>query len=513
MKLRLGSAALGCAATLLAFTVGSNDAQACGGCFVPPSETTVVSGHRMALAISTDQTVLWDQIEYSGDPADFAWVLPVKPGAVLQVSTDAWFEALEAATATQVVAPPLNCGGGAPAQSEAGGCNSDPFGSRSVNDLASAEGSSGGPGAVPPPVEVVHQGTVGPYETVTLHANEQGALVTWLTENDYGIDQDIQPIIDAYTADGFDFIALRLSPNQGVRAMRPVRVVSPGAVPALPLRMVAAGTGANVALTLYIVGEGRWGTQNFPGATVDAAKLSWDFSTSASNYAELRTGVLAEAEGRTWLTSYAKSGALLSPVTNANQGLFSLQLLDGSSASTIAQAYLQQGELNGETTENNCIVASTLLDSIADSSAVVVNPCPIDGGECAAVPDDQTDARTLACGELDDVAVALTGMHPRDVWVTRLESNLPRAALGLDLSVEAADQTNVDNVLGAPSATNAPCPVAGAITPPGQAKTDGGSGSRRKQATTALTLLFAAGMLVRRAMRRRVAIGASASAT
>ena len=56
-------------------------AEACGGCFVPQSERTVVTDHRMALSISQQQTVLWDQIRYSGDPAEFAWVLPVRAGA------------------------------------------------------------------------------------------------------------------------------------------------------------------------------------------------------------------------------------------------------------------------------------------------------------------------------------------------------------------------------------------------------------------------------------------------
>jgi hypothetical protein len=50
------------------------------------------------------------------------------------------------------------------------------------------------------------------------------------------------------------------------------------------------------------------------------------------------------------------------------------------------------------------------------------------------------DSRTLACDGLDDLAVALTGMHPKDVWVARLEANLPRQALGTDLTLKAADR-------------------------------------------------------------------------
>ena len=75
MNLRLIPSLSGFA--LLATLALPDDARACGGCFVP-SETTVVTAHRMALAISPVQTVLWDQIQYAGSPAEFAWVLPVK---------------------------------------------------------------------------------------------------------------------------------------------------------------------------------------------------------------------------------------------------------------------------------------------------------------------------------------------------------------------------------------------------------------------------------------------------
>jgi hypothetical protein len=66
---------------------------------------------------------------------------------------------------------------------------------------------------------VVHKGTVGPYDTVTLSTSTPGALNTWLTTNGYGVDEGTQPIIDAYVAEEFDFIALRLQPGAGVREM------------------------------------------------------------------------------------------------------------------------------------------------------------------------------------------------------------------------------------------------------------------------------------------------------
>ena len=55
-------------AAVAASLASSTDALACGGCVVPPEENTIVTGHRMALSISTTQTTLWDQIQYSGNP-------------------------------------------------------------------------------------------------------------------------------------------------------------------------------------------------------------------------------------------------------------------------------------------------------------------------------------------------------------------------------------------------------------------------------------------------------------
>jgi hypothetical protein len=429
---------------LAASLFGARDARACGGCYHRPSETetTVVTGHRMVLSVSTTQTVLWDQIQYDGDPSEFAWVLPVKQGARIELATDAWFETLDAATAVNVVSPPLDC---APAPSaERSGCGVD-YETGEAVDLA----DTGGGYSIPSePVTVVHRGTVGPYETVTLSTDTPGALNTWLESHGFAVDTDIQPIIDAYVAEGFDFIALRLQPGKGVRAMKPVRVVMKGASPALPLRMVAAGTGPFVDIVLFVVTEGRFVTKNFPGATIPVDELSWDHLTTESNYTALRKSALDGDKGRSWLTSYAKKGALLSPVENPISKGNVTYTTSTRSVQTIAEAYLDQAMKNDETNGAQCAKKPT---QYADSDLVVTDPCPPDAqspDQCAAVPVGTLDARALACGSADDLAVALEGLHPRDVWVTRLESFLPRAALATDLDLEPASvQSPVENWL------------------------------------------------------------------
>jgi hypothetical protein len=222
-------------------------ADACGGCAVPPDTNTQVTGHRMILAASKTQTTLYDQIAYSGEPESFAWFLPIKGQVDIGLSADAMFALLADSSQVVVFPPPVSCvssGRGA-------------FG-------AVAEDSSGHGGVYVPPdesVNVIAKETVGPYETVQLESKVPGALAAWLGDHGYAIPADVKPVIDAYESEGFDFLAMKLVPGQGVTSMRPVRVTAPGSGLALPLRMVAAGTGAITPVLLHIVSEGRYEVQ------------------------------------------------------------------------------------------------------------------------------------------------------------------------------------------------------------------------------------------------------------
>jgi hypothetical protein len=474
--------ALACSAAAVAL-VPPRTARACGGCFHPedqaPEQSSVVTAHRMALSISSTQTVLWDQVAYAGSPAEFAWVLPVKPGASVEVASDAWFEALDAATATRVSAPALACespdvsGPGCGGPVAQAGCSAD-------------EAAGGEPMYLQPPpdpVTVVHEGSVGPYETVTLHSDVPGALSDWLVDHGFRIDDDIQPIIDSYSSNGFDFIALRLLPEVGVQQMRPVRVIQPGAAPTLPLRMVAAGTGANVQLTLFVLGEARWRTMNFPELLIAGSELTWDFDPQRSDYAAVRENKLV-GNGGGWLTSYSQPGALLSPVPDPVTGAAVPYQTATGVSSTIADAFVQQAIANGETIGGPC---AQVIASLAQSDAKVVDPCPVVGAEpCGPLQPGEVDALSLVCPPvpgneipLDDLAVALTGMHPRDVWVTRLEANLPRAALAADLALTPADnQVPVAGWLVAEKALSEPCPLASGAS--AAALSRGGRGPSRR---------------------------------
>lgn len=456
-------------------------AEACGGCFVPPSERTVVTDHRMALSISTTQTVLWDQIRYSGDPSEFAWVLPVRAGATIELSNDAFFSALDASTQPVIYAPQTYGG--------AYGC-----GLTGCASETAASSASDGPAAGQ--VQILSQSVVGPYETVTLRATDPGALRRWLTGHAYAIPPAIGPTIDAYVAESFDFIALRLRPDCGERSMQPVRIVTKGADPTLPLRMVAAGIGARVGLTLYIISEGRWQPQNFPHAEVETKSILWDRTQNRSNYEPLVEALMTAGEGRTWVTEYAQRAqvytyhdpryGLPAPSYAPARGgqtpgladvyfsqCFDARASSGSSATTPqpftpcrngadAGIDTQATSDAGDGAKDAGVVDAGDVDA-GDADAGVVDAGEEDAGD-AGVAADGGDAGGTAtmgtpdagiappsdvtkCVYLDDLDVAMRGLHATDTWVTRLRASLPAGALTGDLRLEASVvQREVENV-------------------------------------------------------------------
>ena len=356
----------------------ARDAAACGGCFVPPDESTQVTGHRMMLSVSQTETTLWDQISYSGNPSSFAWILPTKGLVQVGLSSDALFAFVGQATAVTVLPPPLNC------PSPPDSC----FGN-GAEDGASA--GSGGATASPGGVTVVAQETVGPYETVQLKSDDPAALKAWLTSHNFSVPPDVQPVIDAYVADHFDFLALKLVPGQGLDAMRPVRVTTPGASPVLPLRMVAAGTGAVTPITLWVLGEGRYETANFDNFTVDTSSVIWNWDTSSSTYPVLKQAAFASSGGQGWLTESARPTS-------------SFELTDN---------LIQVAEFNP--------TGSGYGDAMG----------------LHAVEEATADADKL-----------LGNINPAALWITRLHAQLPRAALGADLEVGASmTQTPVANII------------------------------------------------------------------
>jgi hypothetical protein len=275
-------------------------------------------------------------------------------------------------------------------------------------------------------VVVVSQQTVGPYAAVQLQSTDPTALSQWLASNGYEIPTDVQPVIAAYLNEGFDFLALKLLPGLGIQAMRPVRVTTPGAALSLPLRMVAAGTGATVGITLWVVSDGRYEPRNFQSFTVAASELTWNFAAGTSDYTTIRAQKEAQYGQAAWQT---ESSVLVNPLN----------------------------------------IEFVVLQQANDYAALPA----ADGGSAGPGASSPGQAR------LDDLG-ALFPTGASSVRITRLSADLSHAALATDLTLEASsDQSVLTNVYPVTNYVNAPaCPPASACNC-GGASSSSSSGSNQ----------------------------------
>jgi MYXO-CTERM domain-containing protein len=402
-----------------------HDAAACGGFFGETDDA--VTQHRMVLSIGQSQTTLYDEIAYTGAPSSFAWVLPIKGQVTIGLSADAVFDTFDALTATEVSPPQVTC------PSAPSTCPEPP------TENGAASGSSSGGGGV----DVTNEQVVGPYETVQLQSTDPQALSAWLASNGYSIPSAMQPVVAAYVAQGFDFLAMKLIPGAGVQSMRPVRVSFAGASPTLPLRMVAGGTGPTVSITLWVVGDGRWEPANFPWFRIQDTQLIWNWSTNTSNYTTLEQQTEAAANNATW-------------------------------------------EVQASIEENLASVESQIQETaeygiIADGSG----PAPSTPGADNYLPvaaSGSSPAETADQVMADDVTALFAGTSNGTFRLTRLRADLAHAALANDLELQAAaDQSELTNFRVAAQSVNGPlCPVYDGCNVIGEAPytpgTSGGSG-------------------------------------
>lgn len=474
--------------------LAAHQAHACGGGFfttMDQAQTTNVSGHRVVISISNDQTVLWDQIQYQGDPQSFAWIYPVKPGASLEVGSDAWIDTLDARTTPLIGSPEGFCdfGGGGDADNSGCACGSA--------DKAGGDFQNGGvPTEREPVVNVVHEGTAGPYEYMILDTTTPGVLADWLTMRNFVVPMGIQPILDDYMAQGYHFIAAKLTPGAGVQQMKPLRVVMPGMQTTFPLRMLTAGARDNVGLVAFVLSESRMDTTNFSALALNPADLTWDWDNHISDYDQVRGTWLAQNQGSVFLTTYARHSRLLF------EDGFSPEV---AGYKLIADEFYEQGFKNQETT---MACDHAIYTGLAESTKKVVDLCPTDPMMCASPGTNEIDSRAFACGPLDDLAVALTGLHPANVWLTRLEANLPVAALGQDLTLASKPSDEMGPEFTANGSKGDPCAAASGVAMIGQGNKNPPSSPLRGFFIMGLLGLTAGAMLTRRITRKPVFITA-----
>ncbi len=255
-------------------------------------------------------------IKYSGDPEQFAWIVPVAEAPELSLSPVSAFGMLDRATAPDVAVnvddlcpvsewacqyhPAPDCGGGG------GGCGmsaqsagDDDFGAALDAGASSSDGATGGE----PPVTVIDTEVVGDYQTVTFRATEAAAAAQWLRDNGFIVNPTTTLYMEPYVEANMVFVAAKLVPGAGVGAIKPLRMRFRAPFPMIPLVLTAVAAEPHLTVTAFIFGAQPFRPMSHPVVTIDPARIAQD-RDGRNNYPMVLARTIDEAGGDGFAVEY-----------------------------------------------------------------------------------------------------------------------------------------------------------------------------------------------------------------
>jgi uncharacterized protein (TIGR03382 family) len=278
---------------LLAFaslSLLSPPALACGGMFCDAAVPVDQAAERIVFTFEGDQLTTEVQITYQGQDDDFAWVVPVPAEPELFVSNDALFTQIANATVPTFTLIGDQKGGGS-------------FGCAVDNQLqlaprADSDDAGGG-------VSVVSEGTVGPYDTVVLQADDSATLLTWLQDQGYNLPDDVATVLEPYTATGQYFVALKLSADKDTGDLAPLGMRYPATAASIPIQLTSIATVPDLPIEAFVLGPSRAVPDNYLHVQINEAAIDW--YTAGSNYRAVVARAADEAGGQAFVTDFSGS--------------------------------------------------------------------------------------------------------------------------------------------------------------------------------------------------------------
>ncbi len=413
---------------LLLVALRPDEARAMGLVVGKGGEHAVLSTARVAVATSAARTTWWGQVTVGGASTGFVWIVPVQPGARIDLASDAWLDALDAATSPVVLAPPA-----------ATSCNAHVPPDRVPPARTSASTKPAGSGIFA----------------------DLPTLIRFVEDAGYAIPESFTPALGAALTSGsllaastYDASAL---PTHTLRFVEEAPVSLPFALTSLvaPSAFGDAGgdaAGLEVNVTAFIV-AGAAASAGAAPLTVDPGSVLWR-SDGTSTYVDARDALIESWNGARWLTESALPDLL-----------FDGALVPGSTAlpAVVAQYFTFAGAYGDASgVPWDCTAAAYAAHGSSTPYAVsctagALGIAPGGISPCAELGDGvPTPVDPLLCGgSADDAAIAVAALTPADTWVSRLDG-IVTAGSGSDVPIAVAAATPSSPVLTA-SNTGASC--------------------------------------------------------
>lgn len=312
----LGHIGFGVAAALALTAAAPGSALACG-CFAPPDPSVpiVQAGERILFAHENGEVLAHIQIQYSGKPGEFGWLLPLpavpkdkagKDG--IDLGVDELFTRLTSTTQPKYrltrVYP--DCGGKSAGRGFPNAAQADSDGAGGVADMASPS----------PPSPLVLQSSVGPYDYAVLKADNKDLMLQWLKDNRYFVPTGTEQASAPYIRPGAFFLALKLRAGESAGSLQPVVLRYKSDLPMIPLVLTSVAAQPNMGIQVWMLGAGRAIPRNYYHTVVNDAQINW--FTAGANYNDVIIKAVGEADGKhSFVTEYAGASTVMRNLLNA----------------------------------------------------------------------------------------------------------------------------------------------------------------------------------------------------
>lgn len=383
---------------------------------------------RVAIAASAQRVTLWTSLRFTSPGGPLVIVVPAPPGAALDVASDAWFEALEVATAPRIFPPG----------------SVSPF----------CPGKSGSPNLFELDGYVGHAASLAPQDVVVL--DDASKVATWASQIGVTVPPVVQNALEKLS--GVSFLAVSFNAPAGEQITPTLRVSMSSTPPTLPFALTRASN-EDLHVTAWTLGPGRGDMIGSVEVAVSPSALSWNANEGESDYKSHRADALASDPTR-FLVEAASHDRLGKAATIAS-GTATIE----SVVSTFFERAAAYGDGNFDAAA--CIA---LAEPALESSSPVVDACP--AASIGVVPPatncvestgpGKTNPAVLRCGPgADDLAIALSGLAPKDAFLSRHALVIPASSAGTDTIVGFPSKTAMSPVITAGSVDYGDCNTEG----------------------------------------------------
>jgi hypothetical protein len=255
------------------------------------------TGENILFVLSQDKVEAHIQIQYKGEAARFAWVVPVPALPEFDIGSQQLFTNLLAGTVPtygytttrdtcdQVQAPKSS------------------FDNSGVITLASPN-VPGGP-------EIVLKQTVGAFDVTVLQGGTAQEVVDWLNTNGYALPDTAPALLQGYVAQQFMFVAVKLTGGAGIDEIHPLVVRYTGTEPCVPLKLTSVAAVENMGIRTFFLGDSRIVPKSYKHVVLNPLRIDW--LQFASNYNDVVTHAVDSpvANGKAFVTEYAGKSSVV----------------------------------------------------------------------------------------------------------------------------------------------------------------------------------------------------------